>query len=227
MNLELLSLDNRDTIITENKEFVYKMAQGICKRRLSWENDDELSIALIAFNHACDTFEYSKGNFYSYTGMVIRNALYDYFRKSKNSPLLFFQDEEEKLDYFDIKASLTDFEKKIDNKNRAEEIAAFSKELEEYMISFDSLVECSPSHIDTRNSLLNLAFTCAKDEFIINYIRNKKLLPIKEIISLTNVKRKFVEKWRKYIITLILVLSNENYLYIRSFLGIKVGDNVD
>lgn len=91
MDLELLSLTKRNTFISENKELIYKITQGICNRKLSWENDDELSIALIAFNHSCDTYEISKGNFYSYTKIVIRNSLFDYFRKNKNSPILFFK----------------------------------------------------------------------------------------------------------------------------------------
>lgn len=104
---------------------------------------------------------------------------------------------------------------------------AFSKELEEYSISFDVLIDNSPSHLDTRNSLLNLAFLCVKNTSIIEHLKQKKSLPIKEILLLTKLNRKFVEKWRRYIIALILLLSNNDYSYIKSYLDIKVGDKND
>lgn len=226
MDFELLSPDNRNDFIEENKSFIYRATQGVCKKRLDWSNDDELSISLIAFNKACDTFRDIRGNFYSYASIVIRNALIDYYRKAKNTPLLTFADENEKLDYIDSKNSITEFEKNIDKKNRAEEIKLLSKELKEYKLDFNILIDSSPSHLDTRNSLLNLAFLCSRNQAIMNFIIEKKMLPIKEITLLLNVNRKFVEKWRRYLITLIVVLSNENYLYIKSYLNIKAGDKL-
>jgi RNA polymerase sigma factor len=61
---------------------------------------------------------------------------------------------------------------------------------------------------------------------ILNFIKDKKMLPVKEITLFLNVNRKFVEKWRRYLITLILILSNENYPYIKSYLNIKAGDKL-
>lgn len=226
MDLKLLSRSNRNNFIEENKGFIYKVAQGTCKKRLDWNNDDELSISLIAFNQACDTFEGAKGNFYSYAGIVIRNALIDYYRKAKNTPFLTFADENEKLDYIDSKNSITEFEKNIDIKNRAEEIRMLSKELQEYKLDFNTLIDSSPSHFDTRDSLLNLAFQCSKNRMIMNFIREKKMLPVKDITLFSNVNRKFVEKWRRYLMTLVLILSNENYPYIKSYLNIKAGDKL-
>lgn len=226
MDFKLLSHDNRNNFIEENKTFIYRAAQGICKKRLDWSNDDELSISLIAFNRACDTFKDIRGNFYSYAGIVIRNSLIDYYRKAKNIPLLTFADENEKLDYIDSKNSITEFEKNIDKKNRAEEIILLSKELQEYKLDFNTLIDSSPSHFDTRNSLLNLAFLCSRNQMILNFIKDKKMLPVKEITLFLNVNRKFVEKWRRYLITLILILSNENYPYIKSYLNIKAGDKL-
>ena len=89
-DINLLEKENRDDFIKENKNFIYKITSNLCGRKLNWENDDELSIAMIAFNKACDTFEHNRGNFYSYSKTVIKNAIYDYFRSCKNTPLLTF-----------------------------------------------------------------------------------------------------------------------------------------
>lgn len=84
----------REKFISENKSFIYKVASSICKRKLEWENDDELSIALIAFNKSIDTYNEDKGNFFSYAKMLIKNALIDYFRKQSKTINVYLEDEE-------------------------------------------------------------------------------------------------------------------------------------
>lgn len=216
---------DRNTFIEENKAFIYNTAYNICKRKLSWENDDELSISLIAFNNACNSFKEEKGNFYSYAKVIIKNSLIDYFRKGKKAPLVMFANEDEELQYIDVKNSVEQYSVGLENKSRTEEIKEFSKELELYKLDFSILVKSSPSHKDTRDSLLNIAFTCAGEETIVNTVKEKKMLPLKEIMLLTGSNRKLLEKWRRYILILILILSSDKYPYIKSYLNIKVGEN--
>lgn len=220
-------LENRDSFIENNKNFIYVMAYKVCKRKLDWTNDEELSIALIAFNNACDKYSEEKGNFFSFASVIIKNALIDFFRKANNTPYLTFDNssEDNKEDYIDYKISIDNYQIETENKKRAEEIALFSQELANYKLSFSALVESSPSHVDTRNNLLNLAIACSKDNNLLDYIKNKKLLPIAQIALLTSTKKKYLEKWRRYLLTLILILSTEEYPYIKSYLNIKVGEN--
>jgi RNA polymerase sigma factor len=224
MDAAILSLENRDRFIEDNKAFIYSTAFNICKRKLSWENDDELSVSLIAFNNACESYNNEKVNFYGYAKVIIRNALIDYFRKMSRTPVVIFDNDEEEFQYIDYKNSIDNYELETENKKRAEEIALFTKELKDYKLDFNSLVKASPSHKDTRDSLLNLAFACAREENILNYVKQKKLLPVKEIMLLTGSNRKLIEKWRKYILILILILSSDEYPYIKSYLNIKVGE---
>jgi RNA polymerase sigma factor len=224
MEKEPLLMNNRDKFIEENKGFIYSSASKICNRKLDWINDDELSIALIAFNNACDTYDDNKGNFFSFAKLLIKNSLIDFFRKAKNTPCLMFQDEEELVNYIDNKGALAEFEKEQETARKAEEISMFSQELSKYKLSLDDLVAASPSHIDTRNTLLDIAFKCSKEEQIINYLINKKNLPIKEIVLLTSTNRKVLEKWRKYILVLILIFSSNEYCYIKSHFNIEVGE---
>lgn len=216
---------DRDIFIESNKGFIYNIASRICKRKLDWLNDDELSIALIAFNNACDSYNNNKGNFLNYAKVLIKNALIDSFRKSKGTPFLIFSDEDETINYIDNKGSLIEFEKEQEGLRKAEEITALSLELSKYKLNFNDLLESSPSHIDTRSSLLNTAIKCSKEENIITYIKRKKNLPLKEIILLTGNNRKFLEKWRKYILVLILIISSTDYPYIKSYFNIKVGES--
>lgn len=225
MKLKESLFDNKDAFIQDNKKFIYAVANKICKKILHWENDDELSIALIAFNNACDTYKEDKGNFFSYAKVLIKNSLIDYFRKSSNNPYLTFETEDNDLEYIDSKNSMNRYQLEQENLRRCEEIKLFSTELKEYNLSFDILAKSCPSHKDTKDKLLNLAFTICKESSMVDYIRNYKMLPTKQICVLTNLNRKFIEKWRRYIIVLVLILSNENYVYLKSYLNIKVGDN--
>jgi len=218
-------IGSRNDFIEKNKKFIYSITSNICKRNLQWENDDELSIALIAFNNACKTYMENKGNFFSYAKVLIKNALIDYFRKASNNPYLIFNSDEKELEFIDTKNSLTNYEIQQENLTRSEEIMTFSKELNEYKLSFEVLVEASPTHKDTKNKLLNLAFICSKEADIVDYIYSNKMLPVKQICILTGENRKLIEKWRRYILALILIFSNNDYMYLRSYLNIKVGDN--
>ena len=51
----------RETLILQHKTLITSLAAAICKRSLHWDNDDELSITLIAFNEAIDNYDETKG----------------------------------------------------------------------------------------------------------------------------------------------------------------------
>ena len=224
-NISHLFYENRNKFISENKNFIYKCTYTISKRYLQWENDDELSIALIAFNKACDSYTESKGNFYAYAKIIIRNALIDYFRKNKNSPLLTFDNGDYIMEKLDNNNSISKFELELENKNRADEIIELNKELIKYKIDFTSLVNNSPKHKDTRNNVLKLVLKICNNSEISNSILNNKQLPVKRICMYTGFNKKFIDKWRKYIIVLFIIFNSENFLYIKSYLNIKVGEN--
>ena len=223
-NIDALFYENRSNFIESNKGFIYSTTSKICKKPLIWENDEELSVALMAFNIACDKYDKTKGNFYGFGKILIKNALIDFFRKSKISPNLMFENNQGTADYVDGKNSINNYEIRIENEIRVEEISLFSEELLKYKITFDSLINLSPSHKDTRNNLLNVAILCAREESILIHLKTKRRLPAKEIIILTSSNRKFIEKWRIYIISLILILTNPEYVYLKSYLNIKEGE---
>ncbi|WP_461206542.1 sigma-70 family RNA polymerase sigma factor [Clostridium sp. DL1XJH146] len=223
MVIRNLTKENRNNFIEENKFFIYKTTYRICRRKLDWKNDDELCIALIAFNKACDNYTEKRGTFSSYASTVIRNSLIDYFRKKDTNVHLTYNSNENS-DYIDQTNSLNQYKLQNDNELRSQEIKLLNNELNNFKISFTDLVNNSPKHLDTRKNILKLAFLCSKNNEILNLLRSNHKLPIKNIIILTQSKRKFIEKWRKYIIALIIVISNEDYQYIRSYLSLEVGD---
>ena len=173
-NIDALIPENRSNFIEANKGFIYSTTSKICKRHLIWENDEELSISLMAFNMACDKYDKTKGNFYGFGKIIIKNALIDFFRKNKTSPNLIFDNNNGSVDYIDGKNSINNYEIEIENEFRVDEINLFSEELLKYKIDFNSLINLSPSHKDTRNNLLNVAFLCAREESILKSFKDQK-----------------------------------------------------
>lgn len=227
MDLKKTQLHNKDISIQDNKKFIFSITKNICKKNLHWENDDELGIASTAFNDAYDTYAEHKGNFFSYAKVLIRNALIDYFKKSSKNMYLTFGSDNKDADYIGYKNSISTCEIQQEDSRRKEEILSFSQELKKYNLSFEILVNSCPSHKETRSKLLNLTFICLKEVSILQHLHKTQKLPVKQICLLTNNSRLFVTKWKNYILALILILSNKEYIYLPSYLNIKVGDQIE
>lgn len=198
----------RNEFIDNNKAFIHKYACSICKRYLSWENDDELSIALLAFNHAIDTFQ--EGEFEYYCKMLIKRRLIDYFRKNNKNEI--------PLDVSMLQNTLQ-YENNIDERlDRAEQINIFKNILSGFNLNMGDLVKNSPKHKDTREKLINTAKEIAERNDIVSHLLKSKLLPIKEILLFTDISRRMLEEWRKYIIALIIIFSDKRLDSIRDFI---------
>lgn len=102
--------------------------------------------------------------------------------------------------------------------NMRKEIIELKEELACFNITFKDLAACSPSNEYTQEALLNLAYILIKDDIIIYKINDKKLLDINLIYLRYGIKKKFIKKWKVYIIALILILQQDKYIFIKSFL---------
>lgn len=220
-----MEVKDRNEFIEDNLKFIIRTTEYICKRKISKENDDEYSIALIAFNKSIDSYEETKGNFHTYSKRVIRNALIDYFRKNSNSNTFNTSTGEISGTDIDLKTSMDEHIKQTDLLDKKEIILNFNTALNDYKISLADLIKNSPSHKDTRKNSLELALKISKDTNLVASLNRRKLLDVKYICDTFNVNRKFVEKWRRYIIALVLILSNDSFKYIKDYLNIEgLGD---
>lgn len=217
----------REILIDSHKSFIAKISSGICKRYLSWENDDELSIALLAFNEAIDVYDRSGGaNFHSFARKVIGRKLVDFFRKeSKHRQVLLssMSPDERGLMEIDEKCSLERYD--LDNKaeNFAEVVNSFNETLSEYRISLNDLVKASPKHRDTKEDLLNAAQKLAGDNRLFEHLYRIKQLPLKELEEATGLSRRVLEKGRKYIVAITLILACPKFRPLKNFLQLSFG----
>lgn len=218
---------DREELLNASKPFIYRVATKITKRHLEWGNDDELSISLMAMDEAINRYDLSKDiPFLAYARIVINSRLMDYFRKEsrhQNSVSL----EEYKLsngEYLQHTPAETfqaweNYVNEKAAKERQEEIIEFGHYLAQFGISYSELVQASPKHFDTRETLMGVAWELAGNKELINQLIKTKRLPLAELTKLTGIKRKTLERGRRYIVALaLLIYHREKFIYIYSYL---------
>ncbi len=200
----------REELISSQKEFIHKYTCFICKSRLEWQNDDELSITLIAFNRAIDTFDAARNNnFLAYARLLMRNSLVDYFRsREKFQPVSIESGRDEVPSLTEVAASRESYLREIESRETAYEVQIFKDVLAKFGLSLRELVKKSPCHRDTREQLKKAVERIAREPGMVNTIYRSKRLPLQEIQLLTGVKRKTLQKWRQYLLSLIIILTS-------------------
>lgn len=210
-------------IIDNYKPFIAKTVSSVCKRYI-YETDDEFSIGLIAFNEAIEKYSPEKGSsLLSFSEVLIKRRVIDYIRKQTKSQhismdLTYSSLEEESPGMVIVnELSLEDYKKKSDADLRKEEILQFQTLLASFDLNFRDLVENSPKHSDARTNAILVAKVLVENSELKNFLMEKKRLPIKELEKMVDVSRKTIERNRKYIIAIALILSSD-YLYMKDYL---------
>lgn len=202
----------REAIIRRYKPFIYKVVSKVCGQFIG-ASDDEASVGLIAFNEAIDNYNPEKGaSFFTFAEIVIKRRLIDFFRKEKNAsiPLSSLVNElEEELDTIEFEQSNQIYQKEVEAKDRKEEILHYQIMLNKFGISMQDLVKVSPKHKDARIRAKEVAHIIARDDSLRDHLLLRKELPLKTLVSKVNLSRKTLERQRKYIIALAIILIFE------------------
>lgn len=215
--------DLQNEVINSYKPFIAKSVSAVCKRYI-YETDDEFSIGLISFNEAIEKYSPERGSsLLSFADVLIKRRVIDYIRKhSKNQHISYdlssdSQEEESSGTIIVNELSMDDYKKKSDEQQRKDEIIRFQQILKLYDLSFRDLVENSPKHADARKSAITIAKILSEDEELRNLLIEKKRLPIKQLEQMVEVSRKTIERNRKYIIAIALILSGD-YIYMKDYI---------
>lgn len=218
----------REHLIKSYTPFVLKTASKVSGRYVRIGEDDEVSVGLIAFNEAIDCFDTNKNNsFLNFAETVIKRRLIDYFRKEssvskRNLPLSSFeQDDSDNTEgnyyYLESKKSFEAFQEKSTTAERKEEIIQFIRILSDFGISFQELVAISPKHEDARIRAMEVAGIIASDKDMSAHLKLKKELPLKILEQKAGISRKTLERQRKYIIAVTLILIND-FDYLKQYI---------
>ncbi|MGZ4032114.1 MAG: RNA polymerase sigma factor SigI [Tumebacillaceae bacterium] len=209
--------DARNQLLKDYIPFVAKSASQATGRYIRRGQDDEFSIALTAFNEAIERYDLDRGSsFLGFADTVIKRRLIDYFRSkqanNRDLPLSDFEVEDEEdnvINYVEIQKSVEEHRKQIETDARREEIVRFSTMLNEFEISMEELVDISPKHQDARENAIEVAKVLVSQKELSDYLIAKKSLPLKALMNYVSVSRKTIERQRKYIIAVSLILIGD------------------
>ena len=218
----------RDHLIAAYTPFIMRTASSSSRRYLTMGRDDEVSIALMAFNEAISGFSAERSrSFFAFAETVIRRRLIDFFRKnelrSREIPVSSFTTEDEDGELGSsplcraefVKAS-EDVVRRDEAWDRREEIVQYRRLLSAYGIRFDDLVDDCPKHADARERAMEVARLVARTPEFRVHLQNKKELPLKALEGLVSVSRKTLERQRRYIIALCIIIV-EDLRYLREY----------
>jgi RNA polymerase sigma factor len=210
-------------LIQAYKPFIAKTVSSVCGRYI-YETDDEFSIGLIAFNEAIEKYSKERGSsLLSFSEVIIKRRVIDYIRKQTKSQHISMDlgiaspEEESPGSAIVNELSIDEFKKKNDEQLRKDEIIQFQSLLEEFDLSLKDLVENSPKHADARKNAIDVAKMLVENQELKESMFEKKRLPIKELEKMADVSRKTIERNRKYIIAIALILSSD-YVYLKEYL---------
>jgi len=208
-------------LIEDNRKFIMASAYHAVGHFIT-ESDDEWSVALIAFHEAAKSYDESKGDFRAFAQMVIKRRLIDYIKSESRhaseipvSGSSMDGDVENEDDMTQLEWEVR--EKSVElsgDKGPAavtvkDEIEAVQQLLGNYGFSFFDLAECSPKAEKTKRSCAEAVALLLKDEDLFEKMRKNRSLPISEIVRKTGIKKKILERHRKYIIAAAEILNGE------------------
>jgi RNA polymerase sigma factor len=233
--MEILSINERvekvksdkeaiNLLIEEYKPFIASCVKSSTGRYMRYGEDDELSIALIAFVEAINSYNIKAGNFLPFAKNVIKRRLIDYYRKenkqSNNISLNCFNDDEnpKELD-FSVQESINKFGSEEQNYDRKLEIEELKTDLAKWGITLKDLLNSSPKHTKTRKMYKEIIKYLLENNDLIEIIKQKKCLPTAEIEKRLTIPRKKIERGRRYIIASIIIALGD-YQYLKEFLDL-------
>lgn len=211
------SEEARNQLISAYIPFVLRITSQVTHRYIDQNRDDEFSIALTAFNEAIDRFDLEReSSFLSFSETVIRRRLIDFFRtrsKDRNqvpwSEFDLIDDEDNVTNHAEVSTSIAQYAIEEEAQLRAYEIEEYGEELKGYDLSFGELVRISPKHADARQNAFAISRQIVADDSLLEYVQLRKSLPLKALEGRVSVSRKTMERQRKYILAIVILLAGD------------------
>jgi RNA polymerase sigma factor len=199
--------------------FMKKAASFICKRSID-EHDEEFSVAMNGFHEAVMAFNPDENaSLKTFAHLIIKRRLIDYIRKEKtrkDNVVLLYESESTEDHFLMDHQAMEFYSKEKIAAVRREEMERFNELLKDYGLSFTELTKVSPKHADTRKIAFQVAQIIAETPELNDYVKIHKRLPLKEIESLVEVSRKTLERHRKFVMAVVL-LVNSDFVYIKEY----------
>ncbi|WP_432361150.1 RNA polymerase sigma-I factor [Sporosarcina sp. UB5] len=201
--------------------FMKKTASFVCNRFID-ESDEEFSVTMVGFHEAVLNYDPKENaSLHTFAHLIIKRRLIDHIRKEavRNANVLLSIDNDEDAsthEYAFDESSILSYSEERRAEERREEMAEYATLLKEYGLSFRELAEVSPKHADSRKTAFQIAQIIVETPEFTNHLIENKRLPMKQLEHIVEVSRKTIERHRKYIIAVVLLLNND-FTYIKEY----------
>jgi RNA polymerase sigma factor len=205
----------KEGLINDYKPFIIKVVSKASGRFIDTKNSDEFSIGLVAFNEAIECFDAEKNTgFLCFAEIVIKRRVVDYIRKNYKDnnvyPLTYFEkDDGEDNNIFENKYMRVEPESLFGKIEIQEEIDHFRKKLGEFGIELYDLVKSAPKHADSKRLAISIARILAENNDLSDKLIKKKTIPMADLLKKIQVNHKTVERNRKFIIAVYLIINSK------------------
>lgn len=215
------SMQRADDLIRSCIPFIKKEASkflsGICT-----EQDDEFSIAMIAFHEAIQSYSKTRGSFFHYASMLIKSRLIDYHRKeSRHKGHLSLHeeiDDEGTLLHERLVHEVDHYEESVGFSAAKQEIEELSSVMAAFDICLNDVADNSPKQERTLEVCRRAICYAIEHPELLDELLHTKKLPLAKLVAGANVERKTLERHRKYILAMLLIQTN-GYEIIRGHLS--------
>lgn len=225
-----------DELIEDYLPFILSETSKFTGGSAKLGEDDEVSIAMIAFHQAIESYDKKRGTFLGFAATVIKNRLIDYARKESRHQQIISLDSpstqrENSGSLLDTIAEEDNQYLHLDYRSATlEEIKTLVAELEGFGLSLTDIADNSPKQERTLEACQQAVSFCLQHPDIVENIRETGRLPLSRIVKETDLPRKTLERHRRYLLTLLLIYSN-GYAIIRGhlkqvFVRVKGGQTV-
>lgn len=201
---------DKNSLIEEYIPFIKKVLSNELGEYIEVENNDAFSVGLIAFNEAIEKYDGKRGNFLTFASMVIKSRLIDHYRSEARKPKEVYISElkcdDENYSYNENIIAIDSFEKRVEIRC---DIALLVKEMKGYGVSLDELIKESPKHNDTRIVAISIGKYIFEKDYLKEKFLKTKNLPISDLIEELCVSKKVIQRSRKFIIAIVLILNSD------------------
>ncbi len=147
-------------LIQDYEPFIAKTVKQHVGHYVTYGEDDELSVAMLAFTEAIRSYDPSKGAFLSLAKRIICLRLIDYYRKEKrltqNETELQIDTTHQGIIALDEVKALNQYKEDQKNTDRKIEILTFKEELLQWDLQFKDLVKHTPKSKQLKNNINTL-----------------------------------------------------------------------
>ena len=200
-----------DRLIRQYFPFIKGAAAKVMGRIPREGQDDELSVAMLAFYEAVLAYERGRGAFLPLAAAAIRNRIIDFYRKENRHTRVASLDGQENGEDDGSLLDRLGHDQIEEHESRSaakEEIMEFVGVLADYGISMSDVADNSPRQDRTLAACHRaLAYARAYPQLLEALTATKKL-PLKQLAEGSGVERKTLERHRIYMMAILLAYTN-------------------